>query len=110
VLQRSRATADIDHVRICLCIAEDDLRTWVMEELLLMTWVMEQPTFVTTTELGTINIAGMSLVIVDTDRLPRVPLAVPIIAIGPDPGIPGIQALSAKLTSRELKQAIRVAL
>jgi hypothetical protein len=81
-----------------------------MEELLLMTWVKEQPTFVTTTDLDTFDATAMSLVIVDTDRLPRAALAVPVIAIGDDPGIPEIHVLPTKLTSRELKLAIRIAL
>jgi hypothetical protein len=81
-----------------------------MEELLLMTWVVEQPTFVTTPDLGTVDTTAMSLVIVDTDRLPGASLAVPVIAIGVDPGIPGIHVLSARLTSHELKHVIRAAL
>jgi len=98
--------------RICLCIAEDDLRSWVTEELLLITWVT-QPTLVTTTALSAIDPATVSVVIVGVDRLapPELELlrswTVPVIAIGADPGISGAHVLGPRLTSRELKVAIR---
>ena len=102
--------------RICLCIAEDDLRSWVMEELLLMTWV-SQPTIVTAHDLDAIDPADVSLLVLGVDRVaPRAlevarTWTVPVIAIGTSPaGISRAHSLGAKLTSRELKQALRATL
>lgn len=79
-----------------------------MEELLLMTWVVEQPTFVIVADPAMLDPAA-SLAIVDADRLATLP-PVPVIAIGTTPTLPGVSVLSPKLTSRELKQAIRHAM
>lgn len=95
-------------VRISLCIAEDDLRSWVMEELLLMTWVADQPMFDTMADPSDVD-PSAALLIVDADRALHAP-AVPTIAIGSDPGIAGVVVLPTKLTSRELKLAMRLAL
>ena len=98
--------------RICLCIAEDDLRTWVSEELLLITWVA-QAAVVTVPDLAAIDPATAAVVVVDRLASPDLELlrswSVPVIVIGADPGVPGAVVLGAKLTSRELKQAIRAA-
>ena len=51
--------------RICLCIAEDDLRSWVTEELLLITWVV-QPAVVTPADAEVTPGAGAAL----THRFP----------------------------------------
>ena len=95
--------------RICLCIAEDDLRTWVIEELKLITWV--QPAIVTAKDLSAIEPATVAVMIIDRLAPPDLELlrgwAVPVVAIGADPGIAGAQVLGPKLTSRELKQALR---
>lgn len=72
-----------------------------------MTWVEEQPTFVITNDLRSID---PSATLVIADAAVARPQAVPVIAIGADPGIPGIYVLPAKLTSRELKLTIRQAL
>ena len=72
-----------------------------------MTWV-DQPVFVTISDLAAIDVATVSILIIDASRLPEVP-AVPVIAIGAAPGRAGVHVLPAKLTSRELKQAIRAA-
>ena len=105
-------------LRICLCIIEDDLRSWVMEELLLMTWV-EAPALTSAASLSAFDPNAMSLVLVGVDRLghhEREHLRTrtwrtPVIAIGRE-----VQDLSCehilgpRLTSRELKQALRATL
>jgi hypothetical protein len=85
-----------------------------MEELLLITWV-SRPTIVTAHELQAVDPAGLSLLVLGVDHLPPVDLelartwAVPVIAIGT--ATTGIaHSLGPKLTSRELKQALRAAL
>lgn len=98
--------------RICLWIVEDDLRTWVVEELLLMGW-SSPPQLVTAHELAAIDPTTLGVLVLDVDRLSPHDLEVirgwtcPIIAIGADPGIARAHLLPPKLTSRELKQAIR---
>lgn len=96
--------------RICLCIAEDDLRSWVTEELLLITWVV-QPAVATVPELAAIDPTTAAVIVVDRLASPDLELlrrwAVPVIVIGADPGLAGAVVLGPKLTSRELKQAIR---
>jgi hypothetical protein len=99
--------------RICLCIVEDDLRSWVLDELKLITWVV-LPEILVTTEVATID-PQTSVVIAGLDRAtPHVleqlrerTWRVPLIAIGKDHGIAADQVLGPKLTSRELKQALR---
>ena len=101
--------------RIALWIAEEDLRTWVMEELLLITWV-SQPVIVTVADVSLVDPDLTSLLVVGVDRLAPRDLelvrrwTVPVIAIGADAGIPRAQVLGPKLTSRELKQALRATL
>jgi hypothetical protein len=94
--------------RICLCIAEDDLRTWVKDEVMLMTWV-GTPTIVIIDELEPVD---ANVIVVGVDRLSardREALrdrtwTTPVITIGKGGD------LSSRLTSRELKQAIRARL
>jgi hypothetical protein len=94
--------------RICLCIAEDDLRAWVKDELMLMTWV-GTPTLVFIDELQPVD---ANVIVVGIDRLSprdRVELqsrtwTTPVITIGKGGD------LGPRLTSRELKQAIRARL
>ena len=104
--------------RICLCIAEDDLRSWVMDELLLMTWV-EAPTLTSAASLAAVDPTTADVVIVGLDRLApheRDHLrarawATPLIVIGRDDGELGCEhVLGPRLTSRELKRALRAVL
>jgi hypothetical protein len=101
-------------VRICLWIAEEDLRTWVMEELLLVTWT-SPPSLVVAADPAAVD-RDASLLVLGVDRLSPSDLdlvrswSVPVIAIGADPGIPRAHVLGPKLTSRELKRALRAAL
>lgn len=98
--------------RICLWIVDDDLRAWVLEELLLMTW-LSPPQLVTVHDLAAIDPTKVGVLVVDVDHMAPHDLEVlrswtcPIIAIGPDPGIADAHVLPPGLTSRELKQAIR---
>jgi len=82
-----------------------------------MTWV-SPPTFVSTADLSAIDPGSMQVLIIGIDRLATRDLerlrtrtwAVPVITVGADAGIPGAQVLSSKLTSRELKHALRTTL
>ena len=99
--------------RICLCIVEDDLRSWVLDELKLITWIV-LPEIQILTDLAAID-AQASVVIVGLDRAtPRMleqlrdrTWRTPLIAIGKDHGIAADRVLEPRLTSRELKQALR---
>ena len=86
-----------------------------MDELILMTWV-EMPTLTSAASLSAFDPKTMSLIIVGADRLPphaREHLrtrtwATPVIAIGREAGdLRCEHVLGTRLTSRELKQAMR---
>ena len=76
-----------------------------------MTWA-PQPTLVIAADLSAVD-RDASLLVLGVDRLPPRDLelvrswTVPVIAIGADAGIPRAHVLGPKLTSRELKQALR---
>jgi hypothetical protein len=102
----------MDTIRVCVCANDDDLRAWILDELLLMTWVgaLELDPI---TRLRDAR-SGANLVIVGTEGLGPGDLdhlhavTAPVIAVGTAPaGIAFASVLSTKLTSRELKQAIR---
>ena len=100
--------------RICLCIAEEDLRTWVMEELMLMTWI-DKPSLTIINELAPVD---ANVIVIGVDKLSardREELrtrtwTTPVIAIGRDADVPNAHVLGPRLTSRELKQALRATL
>ena len=79
-----------------------------------MTWI-ERPALVIAAHLSALD-GEASLLVLGVDRLPPSDLelvrswTVPVIAIGADPGIPRAHVLGPKLTSRELKRALRAAL
>ena len=100
--------------RICLCIAEDDLRAWVKDELLLITWI-GTPSIQIVEELGPVD---ANVIVIGIDRLSATDREelrtrtwkTPVITIGRDGDYPNVVALGPRLTSRELKQAIRTSL
>jgi hypothetical protein len=101
--------------RIGLCVADDELRAWLADELALMTWIGSlriEPT----ESLPTWD--GLSLVIAEVDALSAEQLEVlrcsgtrtHVIAIATSPTPPGIAfagVLNATLTSRQLRSAVR---
>ena len=104
--------------RLCLSIADDDLRSWIVEELLLMTWV-HAPALTNASSLAAIEPAEMDVLVVDVDRLApdeRDALCArtwktPVIAIGQKAaGLACTHVLGPRLTSRELKRALRATL
>jgi hypothetical protein len=104
--------------RICLCIAEEDLRSWVLDELMLMTWPT-QPIYTTIIDLEDIAAMAPNVVLVGVDRIPPHVVeqlrartwTTPVIAIGAGSvGFPAEHILGTWLTSRELKQALRATL
>jgi hypothetical protein len=98
-------------VRVCVCAADAELRTWLLEELSLMTWI--GPLQLTT--LARYTPTDADLVIVGLDHLDAGELAqlrerrsiTPMIAIGTADDIRADRMFGASVTSRELKQSIR---
>jgi hypothetical protein len=95
-----------------VCGADEDLRAWIVEELRLMTWIGE-------VELGAVAALAeappqLELLIIgsdglspgDLDRIASRRRATPIVAVGATT-IAADRMFGPKLTSRELKQAIR---
>ncbi len=104
-------------MRICVAIAEDDLRAWVLEELQLLSWSV-RPVIEVVADLAALHPEGMSVLVVDTDRRTAAELerlhartsSAPIIAIGTSPNLPFEHVLGPGLTSRELARALRATL
>ena len=101
-----------DRIRVCVCGADEDLRAWIVEELRLMTWVGE----VELTSVASLADAPaqLELVILGSDGLTQADLervsvrrrTTPVIAVG-NTVIAAERTFGPRLTSRELKQAIR---
>jgi hypothetical protein len=95
-----------------VCGADDDLRAWIVEELRLMTWVGE----VELTSVASLADAPgpLELLIIDSEGLTQADLdrlasrrrTTPVIAVG-NTVIAAERTFGPRLTSRELKQAIR---
>lgn len=111
------ATAVADTIRICVCAADDDLRTWVIDELSLISWIGRlQIEAVASLGDDVLRPHERDIVIVELDRLDARQhellraraWSTPTIAIGRIPdGATVDRVLGARVTSRELKQAVR---
>jgi hypothetical protein len=99
-------------IHVCVFARDEDLRGWLVDELLLMTWLgalelglasSVADACAHTTDLAIVGLDGLS---VDETRLLHEHPAV--IAIGtPATELARARVLASRLTSRELKQAIR---
>ena len=95
-------------VRVCIYAHDDELRTWLVDEVALMTWIGNVQLECVTS----LDELAADLVIVGADRLSgdeRRALdrrSWPVIAVG-NPDAIADRVLGPGLTSRELKQAIR---
>ena len=102
-------------IRICIVAADDELRSWIVDELRLMSW-MTAPAVDAHASLADLQPDGATIVIVGLDRLATGELdrlrartwTAPVIGVG-DGGadLRLARVLGARLTSRELKLAIR---
>jgi hypothetical protein len=101
-----------ERIRVCVCGTDEDLRAWIVEELRLMTWIGE-------VELSSVaSLADapvqLELVILGSDGLTQSDLeriaarrrTTPVIAVG-NTVVAAERTFGPRLTSRELKQAIR---
>lgn len=102
-------------IRICVCGPDDELRGWIVEELQLMTWVggLEVDSISGVSEDALrpdaydVVIAGIDGISpADAERLARRSWTTPLIAVG-TPAVGANRTLSSKLTSRDLKSAVR---
>jgi hypothetical protein len=98
---------------VCVFTRDEELRGWLVDELLLMTWLgVVEIDLVASLD----GVAGADLAIVGLDALTRDELAqlhgrTRMIAIGTPPAdLSPARVLDARLTSKELKRAIRDAL
>ena len=98
-------------VRVLVHTVDRELRMWLVDELALISPTIEVHTADTLDTTGAdLLIVGLdALTAADIDRLRT--LSIPVIAIGVEPaqlaGAPQICVLDAKLTSRQLKRAVR---
>jgi hypothetical protein len=106
-------------VRVAVFAPDDELRTWLVEELSLMTW-MGALQLATLTSTESLDPDALDLLIVDLDRMSAADVqtiatrswSAPVIAIGTVRDRREYRfdhVLGSGLTSRELKQAIRQA-
>lgn len=99
-----------DRIRVCVCGSDEELRGWLIEELQLMTWIGELEVVSLRTladappRLELIIIESDGLTAGDLDRLASV--HAPVIAVG-TAQVRADRMFGPKLTSRELKVAIR---
>jgi hypothetical protein len=101
--------------RIGLCVNDPELRGWLVDELALMTGVGELS--VETAEappgwdgLGVVIVEVDALSIEQLEHVRRIGAQTPVIAVTTKPipaGIVFARVLSARLTSRDLEQAVR---
>lgn len=108
-------------IRVALFAPDDELRGWLVEELSLMTWMGAlQLDTLTAMTMDAIDPDALDLLIVDLDRMSAAEVqaiatrswTAPVIAIGTLLDRREYQfdhVLGSRLTSRELKQAIRKA-
>ena len=101
-----------DRIRVCVCGQDEDLRAWIVEELRLMTWIGEveltaAPTLVEApAQLDLVILGSDGLTTADLERVAQRRRTTPVIAVG-STHISADRSFGPKLTSRELKQAIR---
>jgi hypothetical protein len=100
----------LTEVRIRVITSDRDLRAWVVDELALMSPTIEVQT------ADTLDAADADLLIVGLDALPAAAaerlreLSIPVIGIGAPPSVlagSSVCVLDAKLTSKQLKRAVR---
>ena len=120
-IDSQNAAVTPEPVRVAVFAPDDELRGWLLEELSLMTWMgVLQLDAVTSMTNPTVDLDGLDLLIVEIDRLSAADAQAiatrtwnaPVIAIGTpreQRAEPYEHVLSSRLTSRELKQAIRKA-
>lgn len=109
-------------LRVAVCSADEDLRAWILDELRLLTAFGPLQIEVLASLAGDrLRAADLALLVVgvdglasaDVEQLRRRPWSAPVIAIGALHGelrdVAFDHVLTARLTSRELKQAIRAA-
>jgi hypothetical protein len=118
-LNTQPAAVTPEPIRVAVFAPDDELRGWLVEELSLMTWMGAlQLDTLTAMTLDAIEPDALDLLIVDLDRMSPADVqtiatrswTAPVIAIGTvrDPREYRFdQVLGSRLTSRELKQAIR---
>ena len=101
-----------DRIRVCVCGQDEDLRAWIVEELRLMTWIsdVELSSAATLAEapsqLELLIVGSDGLTTADLDRIALRRRSTPVIGVG-STHIAADRFFGPKLTSRELKQAIR---
>ena len=105
-----------ESMRIVVCTADDELRAWIFDELVLMSWGVK-PRFQTITQLsdmlrpdrvGLLIVSMDALAPGDVERMRDRPWKAPIIGIGiPERlGLGFDRILSSRPTSRELEAVI----
>jgi hypothetical protein len=118
-MSRPAVTAEPEPVRVAVFAPDDELRAWLVEELTLMAWkgALDLVTLTAVTA-DALKTASLDLLIVDLDRMSLADVDViatrtstaPVIGIGTlrDHRVDRFeQVLGPRLTSRELKRAIR---
>lgn len=101
-----------ESIRVCVCGPDEELRAWIVEELALMTWLgsvqlESSASLLDEPQAFQLVIAGLDGASQEeVDRLAARDWTTPLIAIGSRP-VPAHRVLGTRLTSRELKQAIR---
>lgn len=116
-----QAAVTPEQVRVAVFAPDDELRGWLVEELSLMTWMgaLQLDTLAAVT-MDAIDPDALDLLIIDLDRMSAAEVqsiakrswTAPVIAIGTLRDRREYQfdhVLGPRLTSRELKQAIRQA-
>lgn len=99
-----------ERIRVCVCVSDEELRSWLIEELGLMTWIGE----LEMTSLANLAdaLAHADLIIIESDSLTPADLErlatthAPVIAVGTKQ-VCANRMFGPTLTSRELRQAIR---
>lgn len=95
-----------------MCGQDDDLRAWIVEELRLMTWIGELELTSAATpadapaQLELLILGSDGLTAGDLERVAQRRRTTPVIAVG-STHMTADRSFGPKLTSRELKQAIR---
>jgi hypothetical protein len=101
-----------ESIRVCVCGPDEELRAWIAEELALMTWLgsvqlESSASLLDEPQAYQLVIAGLDGASdEEVDRLAARNWTTPLIAIG-SRSVPAHRVLGTRLTSRELKQAIR---
>jgi hypothetical protein len=101
-----------DRIRVCVCGQDEDLRAWIIEELRLMTWIGEVELTSAASlaeappQLELLILGSDGLTTSELERVAQRRRSTPVISVGSSP-IGADRSFGPKLTSRELKQAIR---